>query len=84
MKEPTTLNDYYFGFMLVKSDEIEEVQAREMKASSWEDKAHRIYNAIVPLLDNLSGNDEKDYIYWPDRTQKIRDFDSRLKSILEE
>lgn len=84
MKETTTLNEFDFGFTLVNSDELEEVQIREEIATSWEDKAHRIYNAIVPLLENLSGNDEKDYIYWPNRSQKIREFNSRLRGILEE
>lgn len=84
MKETTNVADFDFGFTLVNSDELEEVQIKSEIANTWEQKAKMIYDSVVPLLDNLSGNDEKDYIYWPNRSEKIQQFKSKLRSILEE
>lgn len=84
MKETTNVADFDFGFTLVNSDELEEVQIKSEIANTWEQKAKMIYESVVPLLDNLSGNDEKDYIYWPNRSEKIQQFKSKLRGILEE
>jgi len=40
-----------------------------------------MYKSILPLLDNLEKNPEKDYIFWPDRTKKIDSFRKRLTEI---
>lgn len=84
MKKTTNVADFDFGFTLVNSDELEEVQIKSEIANTWEQKAKMIYESVVPLLDNLSGNDEKDYIYWPNRSEKIQQFKSKLRGILEE
>jgi len=84
MKQTHELDNFDFGFTLVNSNELEEVQIREKAAESWESKTYRIYNAIMPLLNNLGTDDGKDYIYWPNRSEKIEQFKSKLRSILEE
>jgi len=40
-----------------------------------------LYNGILPLLENLKKNPEKDYIYWPNRTGKVEEFELYLKKI---
>lgn len=70
-----------FGFTAVDEDELEAVQKVSVAASSTEDKLHNLYNAIIPLLNNLKQNPEKDYILWPNRLEKVEQFESHLQSI---
>lgn len=90
MKEPIKLDDFDFGFTAVTADELEEVrvvkeEAQQLQgnASEWKQKAETIYNSILPLLNNLASDEQKDYIYWPDRTEKIDSFKRKLTQILE-
>lgn len=82
--------DFDFGFTAVDEDELETVQqlAQQTEASSQtvsqlEEKLDRLYNAILPLLNNLKKNPEKEYIYWPKRTAKIDQFEDVLRKIIE-
>ena len=36
---------------------------------------------IMPLLNNLAKNPEKDYIYWPNRLDKIEQFRDKLDEV---
>ena len=78
-----------FGFTAVSEEELEVVQktaasAEEAAATatSYEDKLNRLYNAILPLLSNLKANPEKDYIYWPNRTEKVEQFEDMIANII--
>ena len=51
-----------FGFTAVDEEELEAVQKVSVAAESTEDRLHSLYNAIIPLLNNLKQNPEKDYI----------------------
>ncbi len=70
-----------FGFTAVDEDELEAVQKVSVAAESTEDRLHNLYNAIIPLLNNLKQNPEKDYILWPNRLEKVEQFESHLQSI---
>ena len=79
-----------FGFTAVDEKELEVVQktaasAEEAAASATvnEDKLNKLYNAILPLLSNLKKNHEKDYIYWPNRVQKVEQFEDIIRKIIE-
>lgn len=87
--KPETILDFDFGFTAVSEDELEVVRAaKEEKAnltSALEfttSKAQLLYDAIMPLLNNLKANPEKDYIYWPDRYDKLDAFADKLHDIL--
>ena len=78
-----------FGFTAVDEKELEVVQktaasAEEAAASATvnEDKLNKLYNAILPLLSNLKLNPEKDYIYWPNRTEKVEKFEEMIANII--
>ena len=78
-----------FGFTAVSEEELEVVQkttasAEEAAATatSYEDKLNKLYNAILPLLSNLKKNHEKDYIYWPNRVQKVEQFEEMIANII--
>ena len=70
-----------FGFTAVNEEELEAVQKVSVEASSTQEMLHNLYNAIIPLLNNLKQNPEKDYILWPNRLEKVEQFESHLQSI---
>jgi hypothetical protein len=77
-----------FGFTAVDENELEAVQKVAAKAETLgaeklntQDKIDRLYNAMIPLLNNLKKNPEKEYILWPDRLTKVEAFEDHLTKI---
>lgn len=77
-----------FGFTAVNEDELEAVREIASRAEEdadqiddLRDKVSELYNAILPLLSNLKKNPEKDYIHWPNRLEKVEDFENHLLDI---
>jgi|TARA_X000001036_G_scaffold20448_2_gene17150 hypothetical protein len=84
-------DDFFdFGFTAVDEDELEAVQTATKKvetvstdATAIKDKLDGLFNAIIPLLNNLKKNPEKEYILWPDRLAKVEAFEDHLQKIYE-
>ena len=84
-------NDIFdFGFTAVDEAELEAVQHAQTVANEQsstvnelEERLNKLYNAILPLLSNLKANPEKDYIYWPNRTEKVEQFEDHIRKIME-
>ena len=90
--------DFDFGFTVVDEDElavVTEIQAEKEKverkvtlASSekekLDNKINSLYNMFQPLLNNLAGNPEKEYILWPNRVAKVEEFQDILYKIYSE
>ena len=77
-----------FGFTLVDENELEVVQKAQESVTSasssvseTQDKLDKLFNAIQPLLNNLKANPEKEYILWPNRTDKIEQFETHIQAI---
>ena len=77
-----------FGFTLVDENELEVVQQAQSQVASvssnveeTQAKLDKLYNAIQPLLNNLKMNPEKEYILWPNRTEKIEQFEDHVQAI---
>jgi hypothetical protein len=77
-----------FGFTAVTEDELASVEISKKiadesvaTAEELEARLNNLYNAIVPLLNNLKKNPEKDYILWPNRLQKVEEFEEHLLKI---
>jgi len=77
-----------FGFTAVDEEELEAVQRAttaawkiESTANTTQEKLDSLYNAIVPLLNNLKKNPEKEYILWPNRLAKVEAFETHLTDI---
>ena len=77
-----------FGFTAVTEDELEAVRVSqnsandaEQLAGATQDKLEKLYNSIQPLLNNLKANPEKDYIYWPNRLEKVEAFENFIQEI---
>jgi hypothetical protein len=80
--------DFDFGFTIVDENEIEAVQQAQEVAneqgstvSELQDKVDKMYNAILPLLNNLKLNPEREYILWPNRIEKVEQFEDYLQKI---
>lgn len=80
-----------FGFSTISEEELKK-QENELKefvektnatASELEERLAKLYKAIIPLLNNLEKNPEKEYILWPNREKKIKEFRTKLKNIME-
>lgn len=52
-------------------DEVEERKAQ--LTTAYKTKMNSIEQLVMPLLYNLKKNPEKEYIYWPNRENKIQD-----------
>lgn len=85
------MNDdiFDFGFTAVTEEELATVQESQVEVTSLEGRVKdldtrltTLYNAVLPLLNNLRANPEKDYIYWPNREAKIDAFESKLSDIV--
>ena len=82
-------DDFFdFGFTAVDEEELEAVQkinkkaeASKTDASSAQTKLDKLYNAITPLLNNLKKNPEKEYILWPNRLEKVEQFEDHIQKI---
>jgi hypothetical protein len=77
-----------FGFTAVDEDELQAVQQTaalasdaEQLATTTQERLDKLYNAIIPLLNNLKKNPEKDYILWPNRLEKVEEFETHLQEI---
>jgi len=77
-----------FGFTAVDETELTSYQQAEAKVEDAEEEAlavsekiDKLYNAIQPLLNNLKANPEKEYILWPNRLEKVEEFEKFLHDI---
>jgi hypothetical protein len=71
--------DFDFGFTTHSDDELVDVET----AKKGDEKAERMFKAIMPLLANLAKDaDKNDIIKWPNRKQRITTFIQHLQDIL--
>ena len=70
-----------FGFTAVDVSELETVQVQKNVATSIEERLDNLYNAVIPLLNNLKKNPEKEYILWPNRLDKVEEFETFITKI---
>lgn len=67
-----------FGFSFVDSEEIKQT------AQTTQTKLEQMRKLILPLLNNLAKNEDKDTIYWPNRTKKINEVISKINKLVDE
>lgn len=73
--------DFDFGFSSVNEEDLKSEYQRDVSAAN--DKCQQMYDAIMPLLNNLAKDADKDaYIHWPNRKTKIAAFKKKLDKIL--
>lgn len=77
-----------FGFTAMSEKEIEmpvieDAKREEEQVKEMERRLEKLHAAILPLLDNLRKTPESEYIKWPNRAEKIDDFKTHLKKIVD-
>jgi len=77
-----TNETFDFGFTAVDETELETTVASQVAAATAEEKLKKLYDAIIPLLQNLKKNPEKDYIKWPNRVKKVEEFEGLITKII--
>jgi hypothetical protein len=84
-KTETDLSEFDFGFSAVDENELAAVTTATSKVATAtgdvkavQAKMETMFNAIMPLLNNLQKNPGKEYIFWPDRHNKVEQFRDKL------
>jgi len=67
------LDEDDFGFTFADTTEIQ---------TQAQDKVHGLRDMIMPLLNNLMKNPEKDTIVWPGREKKIKEFIKKMETYI--
>lgn len=84
------MNDEIFDFGFTCVDETElaayqqaeaKVEATEQTAAKLQEKLDKLFNSIQPLLNNLKKDPNKEYILWPNRLDKIEQFEDYIQAI---
>jgi hypothetical protein len=70
-----------FGFTAVDEDELDAVVETTKAATSYEERLDKLYNAVIPLLNNLKKNPEKEFLKWPNRLEKVEQFETHITNI---
>ena len=88
--------DNDFGFSLVSEKELkaheqmlkkkvdEQSKIVEQTTAQMQDKLHGLRDMIMPLLNNLAKDPEKQYILWPDRAKKIQAFIKKVNEFVDD
>ena len=83
-----------FGFSAVSEDELKSLERQlqqkviqtekqlTLTSQEYKDKMEALYKLIMPLLLNLQKDDNKEYIYWPDRSKKMTAFIDKVNKIV--
>lgn len=74
-------DNWDFGFTAVDEDELDAVVETTKAATSYEERLDKLYNAIIPLLNNLKKNPEKEFLKWPNRLEKVEQFETHITNI---
>lgn len=90
MKKENMMIDYTedFGFSVVSEEElnnskkIESETLHKNTVKHYEQKIKDIHKMIIPLLNNLKENPTKEYIYWPNRVEKIDSFIKKMEKLM--
>ena len=71
-----------FGFTAMDADELASVDTKIIeKTTSATEVVNKMDNFIRPLVENLMSDSDKDYIYWPNRTEILQKKLEELNSL---
>lgn len=68
-------NAFDFGFSAV-----DEAEVSKPVEDHWKQKTLDLRDMIIPLLQNLKRDPDKEYIRWPNRVEKIDEFIKKINS----
>jgi hypothetical protein len=77
-------NIYDFGFSLMTETEIKQEEMKLKKIVEKESyKLDKVREMITPFLTNLMKDPEKEYIYWPERKEKVELFLKQINDFID-
>lgn len=84
----TVNDDDDFGFSAVSEEELQRIEKQlqqqlQAQELTTREKLVHIRNLMMPLLNNLKKNSDKQYIYWPNRQEKIDAFIAKIDSYIQ-
>ena len=72
-----------FGFTAMDADELASVDTKIVeKTATATEVIEKLDNFIRPLLENLAKDSDKDYIYWPNRLERVEKFEEMISNII--
>jgi len=86
--------DFDFGFSAVTEEELKQHEKKQVDtlskqlnivsehSSNAQEKLTKMYNMIIPLINNLSKDPQKEYILWPGRDKKLAEFKASLDALI--
>jgi len=83
------MKDDDFGFTLVDEAEIRKYE-EELKQKitdeqlSAREKLEGLRDMFMPLLNRLSRDPDRHYIFWPNRVEKIEEFVKKIEAYIDE
>ena len=72
-------DDFDFGFTTYSEQEI-----KDNLSPKKDDRAERLRDMIMPLLNNLKKDPDKEVIVWPNRVKKIDEFIKKMNKVVDE
>lgn len=78
--------DFDFGFTSVDENDINKEVLTELSDTSdlYKQRLEQMYKLITPLIKNLMADaDTKAYIHWPNRKEKLIQFQKQLDALLD-
>jgi hypothetical protein len=79
--------EFDFGFTSVDESDINNDALNELAGLSddYKGRLHRMHKLITPLINNLAADaDTKAYIHWPNRKEKLIQFQEQLDELLKD
>ena len=77
--------EFDFGFTSVDENDINKEVLAELSDTSdlYRTRLEKMYRMITPLVKNLMADaDTKAYIHWPNRKEKLQQFQKQLDDLL--
>lgn len=88
-------DSFDFGFSAVSETELKALERQlqaevatkttelENVSKTYEEKLNTLYKMVIPLLQNLAKDaDSKEYIYWPNRQKKMKEFIDKVEKLV--
>ena len=59
------------------------VAGLNIKVTTLHSKVETLRDMVLPLLNNLTADESKSYIFWPNRSEKIKEFIKKINDFVE-
>lgn len=83
-----------FGFSAVTEEELKQYEKQQIQelsrkveyasveGTTYKERLETMYKMIIPLVNNLSKDPQKEYILWPGRDKKLMEFKAKLDALM--